>query len=288
MNTDKIVWGKPPSDNISLKDCEWYHIMEIPGIGLTDGVFDVREDIDNIFGNLDFKDKKVLNLGQSTGYLNFEAERRGAIVTSIDLSVHSEERDWVPQVEDDWKKDLKKFMADEKRRRNAFWFAHKALNSKSKLIISHINNLPKEVEAHDIGIIFSVLLHIRDPFLALQRMTSHIKEKIVITELGGYSKKNDLKNFIPKYFKKIFSKLSSNKPTISNIQFLPRYGRIASKWWKFSPEAIIAMLNILGFGKTTVNYHYYLDQNKKKVFNFTVVGERTVDIDKCNYQYDAN
>ena len=27
------------------------------------------------------------------GYLNFEAERRGAIVTSIDLSVHSEERD---------------------------------------------------------------------------------------------------------------------------------------------------------------------------------------------------
>ena len=68
------------------------------------------------------------------------------------------------------------------------------------------------------------------------------------------------------------------------MQFLPRYGRIASKWWKFSPEAIIAMLNILGFTKTTVNYHYYLDQNKKKVFNFTVVGERTVPIDKCNYQ----
>ena len=84
------------------------------------GVFDVREDIDNIFGNLDFKDKKVLNLGPSTGYLSFEAERRGADVTSIDLSVNSEERDWVPQVQDDWRKDLKKFMADEKRRRNAF------------------------------------------------------------------------------------------------------------------------------------------------------------------------
>ena len=107
MNNNKIVWGKPPSENISLEDCEWYHIMEIPGIGLTEGVFDVREDIDNIFGNLDFKNKKVLNLGPSTGYLSFEAERRGADVTSIDLSIDSEERDWVPQVQDDWRKDLK-------------------------------------------------------------------------------------------------------------------------------------------------------------------------------------
>ena len=52
MSNNKIVWGKPPSDNISLDDCEWYHIMEIPGVGLTDGYFDVREDISNIFGNL--------------------------------------------------------------------------------------------------------------------------------------------------------------------------------------------------------------------------------------------
>jgi hypothetical protein len=282
MNNNKIVWGKPPSENISLEDCEWYHIMEIPGIGLTEGVFDVREDIDNIFGNLDYKDKKVLNLGPSTGYLTFEAERRGADVTSIDLSVNSEKRDWQPRANEDWKKDLKKFMADEKRRRNAFWYAHKALNSKSKLIISHINNLPNEVEVHDIGIIFSVLVHIRDPFLALQRMASHIKEKIVITELGGYSRRKSLKNFIPNLFKK-FSKQNS-----SDIQFIPRYGQIGSKWWKFSPEAIIEMVNILGFGKTTVNYHYYLDNEGKKVFNFTVVAERTVPMDKCDYQYDAN
>jgi hypothetical protein len=288
MNNNKIVWGKPPSENISLKDCEWYHIMEIPGIGLTEGVFDVREDIGNIFGNLDLKNKKVLNVGPSTGYLSFEAERRGADVTSVDLSVDSEERDWVPQVQDDWRKDLKNFMADEKRRRNAFWYAHKALNSKSKLIISHINNLPNEVEAHDIGIIFSVLVHIRDPFLALQRMTSHIKEKIVITELGGYTRRNTLKNFIPNLFRKIFSILNKNKISPSNMKFLPRYGRVASKWWNYSPDAIIEMIKLLGFGKSTVNYHYYLDKNGKKVFQFTVVGERTVPMDKCDYQYDAN
>ena len=283
INKNKIVWGKPPSENISLEDCEWYHIMEIPGVGLTDGVFDAREDIDNIFGNLDFKDKKVLNLGPSTGYLSFEAERRGADVTSIDLSVNSEERDWQPRANEDWKKDLKKFMADEKRRRNAFWYAHKALNSKSKLIISHINNLPNEVEVHDIGIIFSVLVHIRDPFLALQRMASHIKEKIVITELGGYTRRKTLKNFIPNLFNKIFSKNEA-----STLTFLPRYDRIPTKWWKFSPEAIIEIINILGFGKTSVNYHHNLLHDGSKVFYFTVVCERTVPVEKCDYKFNGN
>ena len=202
MSDDNINWGKPPLENISLDECEWYHAMEIPGIeGLTgsqpntrDASFDCREDIGNILGNLDYKGKKVINLGSITGYISFEAERRGGDVTSIDLSVdqsqmakqQATERDWVPRANEDWKKDLRAFMDREVLRRNAFWFAHKALKSKSRLLISHANNLPKELELHDIGIIFSVLLHIRDPFLALQRMCSHINEKIVITELGNY------------------------------------------------------------------------------------------------------
>ena len=101
--TDKpIVWGKPPSDNISLDECEWYHAMEIPGIeGLTgsqpntrDASFDCREDIGNILGNLDYKGKKVLNLGSITGYLSFEAERRGG-----DVSREGVQRDLLPLIE---------------------------------------------------------------------------------------------------------------------------------------------------------------------------------------------
>ena len=109
MKNNTIPWGKPPSDNISLDECEWYHAMEIPGIpdsGVTPSVsFDCREDIGNILGNLDYNGKKVLNLGSITGYLSFEAERRGGDVTSIDLSVdptqmskqQATERDWVPR-----------------------------------------------------------------------------------------------------------------------------------------------------------------------------------------------
>ena len=286
MREKKITWGKPPSENISLEDCEWYHIMEIPGVeGLTNGVFDCREDIDNIFGNLDFNGKKVLNLGPSTGYLSFEAERRGADVTSIDLSVSLEniERDWVLNVAKPWRKDLAAFANDEKRRRNAFWYAHKALKSKSKLIICHINNLPDEVELHDIGLLFSILVHIRDPYTALMRMCAHVNEKIVITENGGYNMRNTLFNAIPLFFRKNFPKKQS--PT---MRFLPANFKIGSAWWKLNKETIINMLGLLGFEKTKVTYHDYMDQRGEKIFNWTVIGERTVPIDQCDYDFDPN
>ena len=286
MREKKITWGKPPSENISLEDCEWYHIMEIPGVeGLTNGVFDCREDIDNIFGNLDFNGKKVLNLGPSTGYLSYEAERRGADVTSIDLSVSLEniERDWVLNVAKPWRKDLAAFANDEKRRRNAFWYAHKALKSKSKLIICHINNLPDEVELHDIGLLFSILVHIRDPYTALMRMCAHVNEKIVITENGGYNMRNTLFNAIPLFFRKNFPK----KP-MPNMQFLPANFKIGSAWWRHSEETIIRMLGLLGFEKTKITYHDYLDNAGKKVFQWSVIGERTIPIDQCDYDFDPN
>jgi len=286
MREKKITWGKPPSENILLEDCEWYHIMEVPGVeGLTKGTFDCREDIDNIFGNLELKDKKVLNLGPSTGYLSFEAEKRGADVTSIDLGVglNDLERDWVVNVHKPWKKDLAKFMEGEKRRRNAFWYAHKALNSKSKLIICHVNNLPDELELHDIGILFSLLVHIRDPYTALMRMCSHLNEKIVITELGGYNMRKTLFNAIPLFFRKHF--LKRKQPY---LRFLPKNEKIGSAWWAYNEETVIKMLGLLGFEKTKVTYHNYLDENGKKVFQWTVIGERTIPIDQCDYDFEPN
>ena len=70
INKNKIVWGKPPSENISLEDCEWYHIMKVPGLDkLTEGVYDLRADIDNekdlIMLN-DFVKKFTINIDTKT------------------------------------------------------------------------------------------------------------------------------------------------------------------------------------------------------------------------------
>ena len=72
------------------------------------------------------------------------------------------------------------------------------------------------------------------------------------------------------------------------MRFIPDNEKTASKWWVFQPETIINMLKVLGFSKTKVNYHYYMHVTGKKIWNFTVVGERTVPIEKCDYNYEAN
>ena len=63
---------------------------------------------------------------------------------------------------------------------NAFWFAHRAHKSNSKVINSHIYNLPEETEMHDIGMMGLVLLHLQNPFRAIQNICCHTKEKIII------------------------------------------------------------------------------------------------------------
>jgi len=290
VKNNTVIFAKPPSNNISLEDCEWFHIMDIPGLSEpTKGSFDLRKGVNDVLGNVDFKDKTVLHLGPSTGFLTFAAEKKGGDVTGIDLDINNRvkgpldisNRDVIPRVDHNWQEEVNALMMRERKQRNAFWYAHKALNSKSKLILSHVNELPANIGMYDISLIFSVLVHIRDPFLALQKMLSHTKEKIIITELGGHGRNKSLRKMVRNLFRKIMS-----PPPTPSMTFLPNEKKGPFGWWKFSPEIIINMAKILGFGKTSVNYHTQLDRNGNLVYFYTVVCERTVPIENCNYGYE--
>ena len=83
----------------------------------------------------------------------------GGQVTCIDLSTKNDSWDVVPNCTFDWKKKEKEHMNNELQKvQNAFWFAHRAQKSNSKVINSHIYNLPEETEMHDIGMMGLVLL----------------------------------------------------------------------------------------------------------------------------------
>ena len=73
-------------------------------------------------------------------------------------------------------------------------------------------------------------------------------------------------------------------------EFLPwcNNSKIISKKIEDNQETVIAMLKLLGFEKTTVTYHDYRDKNGRKVFQWTVIGERTIPIDQCDYDFDPN
>ena len=161
--------------------------------------------------------------------------------------------------------------------RNSYWYAHKAFNSKSKLILSHINDLPAELEIYDISLMCTVLLHLQNPFLGIQNMFRHTKEKAIITELGGYTRIKSFRNTIRNLIRRIMRLLPPPSMT-----FIPDEGRTPFKWWYLSPEVIVNMANILGFEKNTITYHKQKADGRNTWF-FTVVCERTVPIENCNY-----
>ena len=277
MKNNSLIFAKSPSDNISLEDCEFYHVQNIPGLSEpTKGTYDLRKGINEYLGHVNFNNKTVLELGPSTGYITFHIEKEGGKITSIDLDIKKKNRDIARRVKHNWQEELNIFMKEEERKRNAYWYAHKAFNSKSKLIQCHVNDLPAEIGIYDISVICTVLLHIQNPFLALEKMLRHTREKVIITEPGGYTRINNFRNIIRNLIRRIM------RPVPPLMTFIPNENRTPFKWWYLSPEIIVNMANILGFEKNTITYHKQTVSGHSSCF-FTVVCERTVPIENCNY-----
>ena len=144
-----------------------------------------------------------IELGPWSGFLTFHIEKMGGDVISIELDHKKYKWDIVKRVKHNWQEELNVFVKREKKMRNSYWYAHKAFNSKSKLILSHINDLPAELEIYDISLMCAVLLHLQNPFLGIQNMLRHTKEKAIITELGGYTRIKSFRNTIRNLIRRI-------------------------------------------------------------------------------------
>ena len=68
----------------ALQECVFYHSIDLPGIGSVKGEWDLRGKFDEYIGSIDVSGKTVLDVGTASGFLTFEAEKRGATVFSFD------------------------------------------------------------------------------------------------------------------------------------------------------------------------------------------------------------
>jgi len=275
MKNNSPIFAKPPSNSISLEDCEFHYVQDIPGLSEpTKGQWDLRKGVDEYLGHVDFKNKTVLELGPASGYLTFHMEKLGGKVTCIDLSTEKDLCDIVPDCHHNYNIKGRDLMNKIKKFQNAFWYTHRVLNSKAKVILSHVNDLPAEIGIHDISLIGSVLLNLQNPFLGIHNMLRHTKEKAIITEIGNYKR---IKSFydIKRNLKQLIS------PRLPTIEFYPnvnnKYHDIMT-WWKISPEFIVNIANILGFETSSINYHTQY-HNGHPLDMFTVVCDRTVPIE---------
>src|SRR5262249_40532730 len=139
---------------------------------------------------------------------------------------------------------------------NGYWLAHRAFNSKAKVVYGTVYNIPKDIGLVDISVISSVLLHVRDPFLALQNALQLTLDTVIIVERSP----ENIKDY----------------PDGPYMRFLPEPSIIDPRetWWVLSPGLIKKFLGVLGFDEVEVKHHFQLWQGARLPL-YTIVGHRT-------------
>lgn len=254
-----------------LSDCYFYQTIDLPGHGVQLGAWDLRTGVNEYLGHTDFTGKRVLELGTANGFLCFEMERRGAQVTAADLS---ERDDWdiVPYRSLDVEAVKEERRAHVRKINNAWWLAHQQFRSRAQVVYSPVYALPAQMGPFDISIVGSILLHLRDPFRALERAAMLTTERMVVTDLvPGFITlpSNRLRRW---YLKSRLIQLS-RQPTMT---FLPDAATTSpvDTWWALSPAVVARFLGVLGFRKTAITFHEQRWRPKGDLLLFTVVGTR--------------
>jgi tRNA (mo5U34)-methyltransferase len=145
----------------------WYHTLELPYGVVTAGAYDHRSVVSRYGIPDDLNGKGVLDIGSSDGFWALEFERRGATVTAVDIQ-SAAELDLPPAV--------KRVVAEEKldwRFGAEFAFARHVLGSTIEALDMSVYDLdPDQLGVFDLVHAGDLLLHLRDPMLALQRIRS--------------------------------------------------------------------------------------------------------------------
>jgi tetratricopeptide (TPR) repeat protein len=166
-------------------DCSFYHAMDLPGFGTVKAQsnWDLRGRFEDYTGRVDLGGKRFLEIGTASGFVSFEAERRGAEVVSFDME-RAEQRQIVPtrHVRATWSEQVEYSRHELNRVKNAYWLAHRALGSEASAFYGDIYNLPEELGSFDVVFFGQVLVHIRDPLWALYQGARLCRDTLVITE----------------------------------------------------------------------------------------------------------
>lgn len=85
MKQAPSIFAEPPTVS-DLRDCLFYHTMDIPGVGTVEGWFDLRGSVDQYLGYVPLGAKRVLEIGPASGFLTFYMESQGAEVVAVDVS----------------------------------------------------------------------------------------------------------------------------------------------------------------------------------------------------------
>lgn len=154
----------------------WYHTIDLPGGVTTPGMFDHRGTEDRHGLPADLGGKRCLDIGTMDGFWAFAMERRGAAsVVAVDLD-DPEELDWPLRL----REQVVKTMDATKATR--FELAREALGSSVERRLSSVYRLdPAELGQFDFVFCGDMLVHLKDPATAVERIRGVCRGVAVIT-----------------------------------------------------------------------------------------------------------
>jgi tRNA (mo5U34)-methyltransferase len=174
----------PVNAGTLLEDVErypWYHTLDLGQGVVTKGMFDIRESIRHYPLPEDLSGLRCLDVGTMDGFWAFELERRGAAeVVATDIE-DPEALDWPASIRDQ-PKELDATKAER------FELARQALGSKVERVGCSIYDLSTEqLGSFDFVFCGDVLLHLKDPVSAVERIHSVCRDRALIV--------NEIKRF---------------------------------------------------------------------------------------------
>jgi tRNA (mo5U34)-methyltransferase len=157
-----------------VRDLSWYHTLELPGGVVTDGWFDLRPYVGYYELPADMTGIRALEVGTWDGFWAFEMERRGADVVALDLD---DERDL------DYPPRRRPTEFPSTPRGAGFELAREALGSRvERVVLSIYDAKPEELGTFDLVLCGSVLIHLRDQLLALERIANLCSDTFISAE----------------------------------------------------------------------------------------------------------
>lgn len=246
----------------SEADCHFYHTLDLGNGRIIPGGWDIRGNEHNYLGHVDFKNQRVLEFGCASGYLSFWIEQQGADVVSLDLPPGFPP-DLVPLPNIDLKANGESGAVTATQVRNSWWFGHEALKSRASALYADIYNLPSDIGRFDISTFGSILLHLSNPFRAMQEAAAVTDKALIVTDL--------LPDIIYGADQNSFVEFNPGEEPTNLVN-----------WWRCNPSAITKMFRVLGFPHVDIHYfeNKYHPYHKTDVppvtrFMFAAVGQRT-------------
>ncbi len=166
--------GRPAELLRRARGLGWYHTLELAPGHTTEGMFDLRPYVERYALPERLDGLRCLDVGTWDGFWAFEMERRGGEVVALDLD-DERELDYPPR------RRPKQF--PDGRRGEGFEIARELLGSSVERRVGSIYDArPEDLGEFDLVFCGSVLIHLRDQLLALERIAGLCRGTFISAE----------------------------------------------------------------------------------------------------------